>query len=238
MILFYYDEVKYHPPQQDSFWLGGIAAPSDLVAELEEQVNDVSQDAFGSSLLRKNTEFHGKEICRGNGIFKGVPEDVRILYLERLLAIIAREDIFRIHIEIRPGNITHSSKPHDEIAFMYLTEQFNSLLHEKDTIGMMFGDYDEPAIGTSVASLSRFRRGGTEWSRAKEIDRIIDTVHFAKSHHSRMIQLADIFLYCLQFIYGDNSAPWRSRLQDVIRASNMHICAKSRTWPTERMWYR
>lgn len=106
MILFYYDEVKYNPPQQDSFWLGGIGAPSKLVAELEEQVNEVSQDAFGSSLLRKNTEFHGKEICRGNGLFKGVSEDVRLSYLERLLAIIARDDIFRIHIEIRPGNIT------------------------------------------------------------------------------------------------------------------------------------
>jgi len=238
MILFYYDEVKFNPPQQESFWLGGIGVPSEIVAEIEQQVNEVSKDAFGSSLLRKDTEFHGKEICRGNGLFKGFDESVRLAYLERLLKVVARDDIFRIYVEIRPKNITHSPKPHDEIAFMFLTEQYNKLLQEQDVIGMMFGDYDEPAIGTSVASLSRFRSGGTEWSRAAGIDRIIDTVHFAKSHHSRMIQLADIFLYCLQFIHGNNSAPWRSRLQSVILASNMHLRSKSRTWPTERHWYQ
>lgn len=211
---------------------------SSVIAELEEQVNEVSQDAFGSMLLSKETEFHGKELCRGSGNFKGVPEALRHQYLERLLKIIARDDVFRIHVEIRPGNITHSSKPHEEIAFMYLTEQLNSLLQELDVLGMMFGDYDEPAIGTSVASLSRFRKGGTEWSRGREIKRIIDTVHFAKSHHSRLIQLADVFLYCLQFLYADNRAPWRSRVQGVIQTSKMYVCAKSRTWPTTNTWYR
>lgn len=238
MILFYYDEVKYHPPEQESFWLGGIGAKAEIVSELEDQVNLISQEAFGSKLLNKTNEFHGKEICRGKGLFKGKPEEFRLDILEKLLAIIGREDVFRVHIEIRPGNITHSTKPHDEIAFMYLTEQINSLLQENDTIGMMFGDYDEPAIGTSVASLSKFREGGTEWRRSKEIDRIIDTVHFAKSHHSRMIQLADIFLYCLQFFYGRNDAPWRKRVADVITASKIYNCSKSRTWPVEGIWYR
>lgn len=238
MLLFYYDEVKYHPPQQESFWLGGVGASSTVISELEEQVNEVSKDAFGSTLLQKSTEFHGKELCRGNGLFKGVDEKTRLTYLKRLLEIVARDDVFRVHVEIKPKNIVHSSKPHDEVAFMYLTEQVNSLLQEQDTIGMMFGDYDEPAIGTSVASLSRFRKGGTEWSRGKPIDRIIDTVHFAKSHHSRMIQLADIFMYCLQFFYGDNRAPWRGRVNEVISASKIIYCAKSRTWPTTSFWYR
>jgi len=238
LILFYYDEVKYHPPQQDSFWLGGIGAASDIVAELEDRVNEVAQDAFGSTLLSSETEFHGIELCRGNGRFKGVAEAERHSYLERLLAIVSREDVFRIHVEIRPGNITHSSKSHDEIAFMYLIEQLNGLLQDHDELGMIFGDYDEPAIGTSVASLSRFRIGGTQWQRGKEIDRIIDTVHFAKSHHSRLIQLADIFLYCLQFYYADNTAPWRSRIFSIIRASGIYRCAKSRTWPLEPIWYR
>lgn len=238
MILLYYDEVKYHPPQQESFWLGGIAAPSAIIAEIEAQVNDVSKEAFGSSLLSKDTEFHGVEICRGKGLFKGVDEVIRLSLLSKLLNIIARDDIFRIHIEIRPKNIAYSVKPHEQIAFMYLVEQFNSLLVEHESIGMMFGDYDEPVIGKSVASLSQFRMGGTMWSRATEIDHIIDTVHFAKSHHSRMIQLADIFLYCLQFFYGNNRAPWRKRIRDVIHTSGMYNCAKARTWPLERVWYR
>lgn len=238
MLLFYYDEVKYHPPTQNSFWLGGIGVPSHSVADLEGQVNEVSQAAFGNSLLEKDTEFHGKELCRGNGLFKGIPEADRLEYLTRLLNIIGSPQVRRVHVEIRPANITHSKKPHEEIGFMYLVEQVNSLLEEEDTLGMMFGDYDEPAIGTSVINLSRFREGGTEWSKSKQIDRIIDTVHFAKSHHSRMIQLADIFLYCLQFTFGNNSAPWRSRIDNAIRKSGISSCSRIKTWPTSAQWYR
>lgn len=218
--------------------MGGIGVSPERIPEIEELVNTISQEVFGSSLLKKETEFHGIEICRGNGLFKGVDFEIRLDILQRLLAILARDDIFRIHVEIRPANIVYSTKPIDEIAFMYLTEQFNSLLQDQQTIGMMFGDYDEPAIGTSVASLSRFRKGGTDWSRSKEIDRIIDTVHFAQSHHSRMIQLADIFLYCLQFLFGDNTSHWRRSIYEIIRESNIAHCAKSRTWPVERIWYR
>jgi hypothetical protein len=238
MHLFYYDEVKYHPPQQTSFWLGGICASSLSVSNIEEQVNAVSLDAFGESLLMKETEFHGIEICRGKGTLKGFPEAERLEYLRRLLAIIAREDVYRVYVEIRPANITHSSRPPDEIAFMYLTEQVNSLMGDFDTVGMMFGDYDEPAIGSSVASLSGFRRGGTDWSRGRGIDRIIDTVHFAKSHHSRMIQLADIYMYCLQFSHQANDAPWRNRIAEVINASGIAFATKCRTWPTQAQWYR
>lgn len=238
MHLFYYDEVKYHPPAQTSYWLGGISVSSEVVAELEEEVNSISQDAFGSKILKKDTEFHGIELCRGRGNFKGVDEAQRLEYLRRLLKIVARDDVYRVHVEIRPDNITHSTKPEDEIAFMYLVEKVNELFSEHQTIGMMFGDYDEPAIGTSVASLSQFREGGTSWQRGKQIDKVIDTVHFARSHHSRMIQLADIFMYCLQFAYQPNTAPWRARIAKVITDSGMVACAKTRTWPTQARWYR
>ena len=70
MHLLYYDEVKYDPPNQKSFWLGGICIDHVLVKDIEEQVNRISLEAFGSPYLSKNTEFHGFEVCRGKGNFK------------------------------------------------------------------------------------------------------------------------------------------------------------------------
>lgn len=238
MHLLYYDEVKYHPPVQDSFWLGGVCASGEVVPDIEAEVNDISRDAFGSGLLAKATEFHGKEICGGRGNFKGRDLDERIEYLQRLLAIISREDVYRVYIRIIPGNISHASTPPDEIAFMYLIEQVNGLFNDVDTVGMLFGDYDEPVIGSSVASLAKFRMGGTQWRRGQDIDRIIDTVHFARSHHSRMIQLADIYLYCLQFRNQSNAAPWRKKIAEVIDTSGISTPTRSRVWPIEAQWYR
>jgi uncharacterized protein DUF3800 len=121
---------------------------------------------------------------------------------------------------------------------MYLIEQLNAFFDEVGTVGMMFGDYDEPVIGSSVASLAKYRAGGTEWHRGQDIDRIIDTIHFARSHHSRMIQLADIYLYCLQFMNQSNATPWRKRFAEVIRNSGVTTATRARVWPLEAQWYR
>ncbi|RUU53912.1 DUF3800 domain-containing protein, partial [Mesorhizobium sp. M2C.T.Ca.TU.002.02.1.1] len=198
----------------------------------------VSQEAFGSRLLSKQTEFHGIEICRGSGNFKGYDFGDRLAILQKLLGIIACEDVCRIRVKINPENITHSSDAPDEIAFMYFIEQADSLFKEKGSLGMVFGDYDDAAIGKSVASLSQFRKGGTRWARGKEIGNIIDTVHFAKSHHSRMIQLADVLLYCLQFHHQSNKVPWRKAVDDAIVASGVLTCQRTREWPIEKFWYR
>jgi hypothetical protein len=43
-------------------------------------------------------------------------------------------------------------------------------------------------------------RFATPWAHGIEIKTVVDTVHFCKSHHSRLIQLADAF--ARQFVFG------------------------------------
>lgn len=238
MHLLYYDEVKFDPPIQPSYWLGGICVRDELIPEIEDQVGAIAERAFGSRLLTKDTEFHGIEICRGSGNFKGRDFEERLAFLEELLGILSSDAVQRIRVRINPANITHSNDHPSEIAFMFFVECAESIFEANSDFGMLFGDYDEPIIGTSVATLSNFRKGGTRWARGKDIKRIIDTVHFAKSHHSRMIQLADIFLYCSQFCYQSNQAPWRTAVEAKIKASNILSCTKQRDWPSEPRWYR
>lgn len=238
MFLVYYDEVKYHPPEQHAFWLGAIAIDSADVIEIEALVNKISEDAIGSVILDKNTEFHGKELCAGKGNFKGMHLDERLTFLSRLLEIISNEKIHLIYVKILPKNIVYTSDTPDEIAFMYLVEQVDGFLKTKKEIGMLFGDYDEPNIGSSVASLSNFRQGSTYWDRGRSIERIIDTVHFARSHHSRLIQLADIYVHCLQFVGRRSEAPWRKKIEETIRDSGILIPTRARIWPNEARWYR
>lgn len=230
--------MKYAPPTQEAFWLGGVCCNCNDVTEIEDQVSNISHAAFGSRILKRETEFHGIEICRGKGNFKNVDFDTRMQILEELLAIIASEKILRGYVRIIPANITHSPKPPNEIAFMYLVEQVDKLFRKCGTVGMLFGDYDEPQVGPSVASLSEFRQGGTEWSRKSGITNIIDTVHFAKSHHSRLIQLADVYLYCLQFMVQPNTSRSRSKIAKIIADSGILKSDMVRVWPSEATWYR
>jgi hypothetical protein len=238
MHVFYYDEVKYDPPTQASYWLGGVGAAAHSIPSIEQDVNTVADDIFGSRMLSKATEIHGIELVGGRGNFKGRSFHDRLIWLEKLLTIAAREDVYRVYVKINPKNITHSSVPPSEIAFMYLIEQADSMFKEKGGVGMIFGDYDEPYIGSSVASLSRFREGGTDWRRGRDISSIIDTVHFARSHHSRMVQLADLYLYCMQFLRQDNTSGWRLPIAEKIRSSGITRATRAKDWPSEPVWYR
>jgi len=128
--------------------------------------------------------------------------------------------------------------PHDEVAFMYFVGLWNRYLSKQNEVGMVFGDYDEPVVGKSVVSLSNFKKYGTQWQRAETIDRLFDTVHFAKSHHSRMIQLADVYLYCCQFSRFPCESEWRARVNTVIRESGVLRPNFCKEWPNEPVWYK
>lgn len=237
MYLFYFDEVKYDPPTQDSWWLGGIGVRSTNASEIEEQVTALAETQFGTSQLKRGTEFHGKEICQQKGAFKGVALETRLQLIASLCEILDRPEIEKFYIRIRPENIVAAAEPPEEIAFMYMVEQINRFLKKNDEVGMIFGDYDDPVIGPSVASLSRFRRHGTDWARSIKIDRLVDTVHFAKSHHSRLIQLADVYLYFRQFHKLGETTPWRKAICQVIMPTVLSSSFQ-RDWPQERRWYQ
>ena len=194
MYLLYYDEVKLEPKKQPYFWLGAICVDATNVSSIEDEVNDISEATFGSRLLDKTTEFHGKEIVGKKGNFKGWTLEKRLKVLEALLAIIAKDEVKCLYIKIVVEKLHKQSRTPHETAFMFLIERADKLFKSLDSVGMLFGDYDQPFIGPSVASLSRYRQGGTDWTLSCKIENIIDTVHFARSHHSRMIQLADVFL--------------------------------------------
>lgn len=238
MFLFYFDEVKYNPPKQGSFWLGGIAVEAANALSVEDEINEVAEAAFGSRILDRGKEFHGQEIVQGNGCFKGVPIEDRAEILERLLAIASLDRVSRFFVKINPENLVATPDPPDEIGFMFLVEQINKFLTRNDTYGLLLGDYDEPVIGGSVISLSKFKASGTYWSQATTVDRIVDTVHFAKSHHSRLIQLADIYLYCRQFHKYEVTAPWRMGFNECIQRSGILNTTFSKIWPQEKKWYR
>lgn len=240
MYLSYFDEVKYQPPAQDCFLLGGISVNVDHVGHLESQVSELARQVFGNGMLTKETEFHGRDILQGKANFKGKSCEYRLEVLRELIRILDQPElVHKTWVAIYPENLVATSMPAEDIGFMYFVEQIDALLSRQSAKGVLFGDYDDPVIGSTVASLSRFRHGGTFWRRSREIQNLVDTVHFAHSHHSRMIQLADIFVYCIQFFRSGRAESWmRKSLMDFIKnETGLTSGCNIRSWPTQKAWY-
>jgi hypothetical protein len=66
-----------------------------------------------------------------------------------------------------------------------------------------------------------------------EIDHLIDTVHFAHSHHTRMLQLADAYAWFLQLPHGPSASkqPQRDLIAYVQSDADVLWADKYKQWP-------
>lgn len=230
MYIIYFDEVKNRPHKQRYYRLGALAIPIDKAKDIEHKVNSLSQDVFGSSLLSKDTEFHGNPLICGHGLFKNYDDCKRIEIYQDLLAIIdSFNEILKIDIRIDADKY-FASFGINEMAFIFLVEKANELMRENKTHGMLIGDYDEPIIDQSVKDLSEFKTYGTPY-QYKEIENLIDTVHYTQSHHSRFIQLADIYVHSLQLVERRNPQPITASIQNYIKTLQNRFPQKYKQWP-------
>jgi hypothetical protein len=69
------------------------------------------------------------------------------------------------------------------------------MLVGKTSKTFLIGDMDAQQASATIREFSQYRAKGTPWAYGIKISSIVDCVHFAHSHHSRMIQLADVYLF-------------------------------------------
>ncbi|WP_454056699.1 DUF3800 domain-containing protein [Cupriavidus sp. Marseille-Q8015] len=91
------------------------------------------------------------------------------------------------------------------------------------------------SLASSLRSWAGYKSHGTQWASGEVIDHMLDPVHFTHSHHSRMLQLADLFIYMKQFVAaGDYGKPTRKEI--IERAASISNClapVKYKTWPNQ-----
>jgi len=240
MLVAYFDEVKHHPPAQTCYWLGCLVVTPESLWQLEGQVAELAKDAFGSGTLSRDTEFHAADIfhqkhnCREWNLAK------RLDVLKRLISILgSRDDVGRIYVRLHPDRMVATDV--EDKAFMFLVERVEGLLRARKSPGLLIGDRESEQISAVFAeTLSRYRAGGTPYEFGTELTHLIDTVHFTASHHSRMLQLADLYVWVQQLCYVGDLGKWPRR-QVIEHARSMpHLLVPNRykVWPTEQSWIK
>jgi hypothetical protein len=242
VLIGYFDEVKYNPPRQPYYWLGAIVVPATIVRDLEVQVGALAEECFGTQILSRETEFHATDVYHRARQFRSWTDiDRRLSILRRLLKVVDRRgEVFKISIRIDPALMV---KPEDieGWAFMFLVERMNQLLRAKESLGLLIGDYENESVtNRATGRLSGYRTtGGTPHYFGQEITNLVDTVHFSRSHLSRMLQLADAYTWAQQFAAtgGHASYPGTDLLHFLQQSTELLVPDKYKHWPTKDSWY-
>ena len=93
--------------------------------------------------------------------------------------------------------------PH-ALAFIYLVEAVERYLRQAGEHGLLISDEEKEVEAQLVENLSRYKEMGTSFGHSPlDLTRIVDNVHWVKSHNSRLLQLCDLCVYLCQRLARD-----------------------------------
>lgn len=198
MHLIYFDENKYSE-DNPFFNIGGILVPEAKVLELDRTLMQIQFNFFGSSSLVAAHEIHGKEMFHGKGPFKRRKLAERIEVFKHLSDFLVDSEIpiRLVHIDVNRYRQRHKfPTPEYRLGLMLFLERACDYLDDVDDLGIVFGDYEKEEVARSVVDFSEYKKvGRTPMYSERPLGRLVDTVHFTHSHHSRFLQLADVVVY-------------------------------------------
>lgn len=236
MHLVYIDEVKHDPTSQPYHWLCALAYPESVLQAVDAALARLAENYFGNAILSPETEFHGKDILQGNRQYKGTPLPERVDLYKSLIDILGgHPEVGRIEIRVEPARMVASD--YQDKAFMFLIEKIEEYMRQCNSIALLIADEDRELANTNVTSLSSYRARGTQFVFGRNIERIVDTIHHTRSHHSRLLQLADLYVYTLAMAEGPHDSYPRSEIVRRARERRILFPTKYKNWPTEQSWY-
>jgi hypothetical protein len=235
MHLVYLDEVKHERGREPYYWVCGLAFPEDAILDAEKRLSAIAKDYFGNAMLAKETEFHAVHIVHRKGAFKKHEPDRRLaLYASLLDTIDECPGLKRIEVRIEPGRMI--TRDHAPKAFMFFVEKVNDLMRTLKSVALLIADHDKEMVATNVASLSAWKHRGTSYHFGTEINFVVDTIHHTHSHHSRLIQLADVYTYTRALLPKPELKYLSAKVVEYARSKGNLYPSKVKHWPTEDSW--
>lgn len=191
-----------HHPTSTEYYLVALAVHGSCARALEDAAGEVLARHFGEASRRAGFECKGSDLYRGEGPCAGMrPADRVALYAE-LLGLLAGHYAWVTWVGIDKACLARRyatpMHPH-KLAFIYLVEQIETFLRSRPDFGLIVSDEEKEVETQVVEDLRRYKETGTSFGfRPTDLTRIVDNVHWVKSHNSRLMQLADLCAYLCQ----------------------------------------
>ncbi|GAB1646860.1 DUF3800 domain-containing protein [Krasilnikovia sp. MM14-A1259] len=144
-------------------------------------------------------ELHGYELFNGTGWWKGVPVRARIGVYNEAFAAIGEHCTGLV---LRGMNVAGqrsryvSPDPPHQVVLQHLLERVDEYASNRGKHVLVIAD-EVGEQSKHRADLQRYLRRGTAGYRSRRLTHIVDTMHFAPSSASRLVQAIDlvVFLY-------------------------------------------
>jgi hypothetical protein len=234
MKLIFFDEAKNND-EYPHYHIGGVCIDESHLKKIEARINAVATKAFGNAALIRGTELHAAEIYHRKKHFKDWNDfDARIALIDEMMQILSEREVMLIDVQINAGKLWGAQSP-DDIAFMFFCERSNDLCRAHGSMGMLIGDRESDRVAERYAvSLSGYRAEGTDFEYGRNIENLVDSVHFTHSHLSRFLQLADVYTWLLQF-RNRNACSENTRhraIFDILKQPEIDLGpSKYKEWP-------
>ena len=197
MLLTYLDE-SY---TKERYFIAALLVPEGEARSLTAALDKVVTDAmWDHGNVHSSAELHGYDIVSGKADWAGLALKVRarIGVYNKAIQAIADHDV---KVIIRSVDIVGLGRRHPSghddphaVVMTHLIERIDEYATRVDELALLIAD-EVDGQDTYRRDLWGYQRSATWGYRARQITRVVDTVHFAPSTSSRLVQAADLIAY-------------------------------------------
>ncbi|MET9444708.1 DUF3800 domain-containing protein [Streptomyces sp. NPDC006610] len=205
MLLTYVDESH----SSEVYFLGAVLCPETEAISLTEALDEVVWKAIASyGNITPDTELHGYDIFHAKRDWdhlSGKPRARIGVYADALQAI-ADHDVKIIMtgvdlVGLRRRYGENHDHPHS-ITLTHLLERVDEFAKRSSELALIIADECEGQEGYR-RELRQYRATGTWGYKARKITTVVDTIHFAASSASRLLQAVDLVSFLFHRIHID-----------------------------------
>jgi hypothetical protein len=197
MHLCYLDEAD----DKTNYYVTALLVQDSDVKKLHLALEEVMEYSEVKYLIPRDTEIHGYSIVQGEHHWKILKSNIeaRKDILVRTMKAISAYDV-RIYIRGVPLNHyrsrygTHLLDIH-RTALIWTLERVQNYAASVDSDVLLISDELRQGHDELRKSIKYFQINPTYGYRGVVLDRVIDTIHFAPSNSSRLLQAADLISY-------------------------------------------
>lgn len=195
MFLAYIDE-SY---SSSHYFIAALLVPEDKALNLAGALDEVVANASRNFGTTGTAELHGHRLFQGQEDWEPLrfmPRARIGIYHQAFTSIAANEvKIILRGIEIHAGNRSKSPqvRPHSTVLKHILQQVNDFAVRTKQWALVIADEIDNQDSHRKNLRVLQTRKDRAE--RSSSLSRIVDTIHFAPSHSSRLIQASDLVVY-------------------------------------------
>lgn len=193
MLLTYVDE-SY---TKERYYIAAVAVTHENIRSLQRALREVVDEAARKYGVRDHAELHGHPLFHGKEDWEGLEPRQRIGVYSAAFDALATHEVRIILRGVNTKRLreryVRPNPPHD-VCLQHTLERIDALAKRTDECALVIAD-ELHEHDRHRKALTDFRNFGTPGYRSTTLPQIVDTIHFAPSHHSPMLQAADLVAF-------------------------------------------